>query len=85
MSCKVRMNLNLGRRDAAHLGLNYEKCLEGEEISVSEEAAEFLIRKGLATAPKADPKEKPAVVEPTIKAVPQETAKGVSTPTKGGK
>lgn len=78
---KVKMTLNLGSRDAARVQLDHAKCLEGCEVDVSDDAAQWLIATGKAKAvespaPEAETVE--AVPPNPIEAKPVEAAKGVS-------
>lgn len=74
---KVVMTKNLGSRDAKSLGLKFEKCTEGAEVTASEEVAEVLVSRKLAALVE---EEKPVKAKPptTQKATPEATAKGVA-------
>lgn len=45
---KVKFRVNLGSRDAGPLGLYFEKCRTGETVDVGDDAADWLIKRGIA-------------------------------------
>lgn len=45
---KVKFRTNLGSRDGKALGLDYEKCLDGKTVDVTEEQAMELGARGWA-------------------------------------
>lgn len=45
---KVKFLVNIGSRDAGQLGLDYTKCSAGSELSVSDDAADWLLVRGYA-------------------------------------
>ena len=46
----VRFKTNLGRNDAAPLGLDFTQCTKGAELDVSDKAGEWLVKRGIAEA-----------------------------------
>lgn len=65
----VQLRLNIGRPDAQRLGLDHAEALDGRTVTVKDEAADEMLRKGWATdapapapagaAPKPDTSAKP--------------------------
>lgn len=64
---QVVMTKNLGSRDSAALGLDFAKCTKGKVVTASDDVAETLVKRGLAS-----------LVGETMKAVP--AAAVVATP-----
>ncbi len=56
---QVVMTKNLGSRDGAALGLKYTECTKGQTVTASDDVAEVLVKRGLAS-----------LVGETMKAVP---------------
>lgn len=46
---KVQFTRNLGSRDANNLGLDSTKCTDGSTVDVSDDAAQWLADRGIAT------------------------------------
>ncbi len=61
------MKVNLGSRDAARWELDFQKCVEGAEITVNEDAAAEMVRVGFAFVSPSSIKGVPE--EPTISEV----------------
>lgn len=77
----VKFRTNLGSRDAAELGLDYEKCQADKVVEVGAKAAESLSKRGIAEwldEPKQEIKavpDRPAVADPKPVAVKGEDKK----------
>jgi len=79
---RVKFLVNLGSRDAERHALDFRACQQGEEREVSEKAAEWLIRKGIASErPQSEPEQQviPAIELPAeIRAIPDPPSIGES-------
>jgi hypothetical protein len=62
---QIVFKVNIGSRDAASLGLNFENCTEGAKANVSDDQAASLIARGVAA-----PFESKVKTATEVKAVP---------------
>lgn len=71
----VKFRTNLGRNDATNLDIeNWQDCVRGAVVEVSNKAAEVLVNRKIAVAVEPEPEE--AKPEPKFKAIAKEPAIG---------